>query len=105
LAALLHPLLQLLALGWGERVAHGDVKIDPEFRQGELRSANFLELAVDRGSIRFVGGKKIVQVHPLDFQIGPVANFRFAEIGLLLADLSGLVGSNTDLLANLRVTQ
>ena len=92
-------------LGWRQCFAHGEAVINRGFFQGKLCDTDFLEFAVDRGTIWFVGGKKIVQIHPLDFQIGSVPNFCLPEVRFLLADLRCLVGRDAELLTNVRVLQ
>jgi hypothetical protein len=73
-------LLKLLTLDWSERVPHVQAVINSGFFQGDLGSADFLQFAIDRRAVWLVGGEKVVQIHPLDLKIGPVADLCLAEV-------------------------
>ena len=103
--ALAHQLVELLALRGGNRFTHVQAKVDRGFLQREPRRADLLQLAVDRGAVRFLGREQIFQVDPLHFQVRPVANFRLAKLCNLLANLGRLLRRDAGLLPNLRVIQ
>ncbi len=105
LPAFLHDVSQLLALRRRKRIPHVQPVVDPGFLERHLRGADFLQLAVNRGAVRLVGGEKIVQIDPLHFEIGPVAYLRLAEIRLLLANFCDLFGRDANLFADIRVIQ
>ena len=79
--------------------------MDRGFFQSQSSGADFLQLAVDRGAIRLVGFEQVLQVNPLHLKIGTLANFRLAEVRLLLADRAYLFGGDTEFLPNGRVFQ
>jgi len=105
LSAFVHDVSELLALRWRKRIPHVQPVIDPGFLHGQLRGADFLQLAVNRGAVRLVGGEKIVQVDSLHLKIGSVAYRRFSEIRLLLANFCDLFGRDANLFADGRITQ
>ena len=83
-----------------DRVSHVQPLIDGCFFQGQLRGANFLKLAIDRGTVRLFGGEKVIQIQALDLQVGPNADLGLAEVRFLLPNLGGLVGADPELLAD-----
>ncbi|MGA9630247.1 MAG: hypothetical protein WBQ63_02365, partial [Candidatus Acidiferrales bacterium] len=105
LPTIFHRLAEFVALGGRDCVAHVKAEVHPRFFEGELRGADVLQLAVDCGAIRLIGGEQVFQVDALDLEVGAVANLGLAKIGFLLANLSELIVSDADLLANGRITQ
>ena len=105
LPAIAHQLAELVALGGGDCVAHVEAIVDRGLLEGELRGADFLQLAIDCGAVGLAGGEQIPQVDLLDLKVGAVANLGLAEIGFLLANLGELIVGDADLLANVGITQ
>jgi len=105
LTALRHDLLKFLTLGWSQRVPHVQAIINGGFFHRQLDYADFLQLGIDRGPVRLVGSEKVVQIHPLDLKIGPIADLCLAEGGFLLTDLLRLVGGDAELLTDTRIAQ
>jgi hypothetical protein len=93
-------LLKFLTLDWSERLPHVQSVINHGFLHGDLGGADFLKLAIDRGTVRLFGGEKVIQIQALDLQVGPDADLGLAEVRLLLPNLGGLVGADPELLAD-----
>ena len=105
LPASLDRLAEFVALSGGDRVAEVQAIVDHGLGKGELRGADFLQLAIDRGTIGLVGGEQVLQVDTLHLEVGAAANLCLAEIGFLLANLGELFIGDANLLANGRVAQ
>ena len=96
-------MLKRLTLGWSKCVPHGQEAINSGFFQCDLRGTDFLQLAIDRRAVWLVGREKVIQVHPLDLKIGPVADLCLPEVGFLLPDLRRLGGGDAELLTDVRI--
>jgi hypothetical protein len=105
LPASVDRLAEFVALRGGDRVAEVEAIVNRGLREGELRGADFLQLAIDRGTIGLVGGEQVLQVDTLHLEVGAAANLCLAEIGFLLANLGELFIGDANLLANGRVAQ
>src|SRR5208283_3846045 len=89
----------------GNRLAHGQTKVNGGFLQGESRVADLLQFAVDGRAIRLVGLEQVLQINPLHLKVSAVANLGLAEVRLLLADCAYLFGGDSELFPDGRVVQ
>ena len=94
---------EFLALFGGQGAAHGQAEVHGRFFLREARGADFFEFAINGGAVRSAGGEQFVQLDALDLQIRAGTNPRDAEIGDLLPDLGGLLGGDSEALADGRV--
>jgi hypothetical protein len=103
--AVTHDLAKLFALGRRQCIPRIESEVDSGLLKRQSRSADFLQLGVNRGPVRLVGGKQIPQVNLLHFKVGSAANLRLPEVGFLLANLCGLLGTHAKLFTHGRVAQ